>query len=89
MQCCIIYSCHFSYSLHSLFLESHAMKTHYFPTFDDASAHYLRYVDQQYPNRFQDATSIARIKIVEFKRGFALQRGDYGPYFTAYELGLN
>ena len=59
------------------------MKPIYFKTREDAEKVYFEHIDKTYPNKFQDAMSIARIKIVEFKRGFAIQFGDYGPYLEA------
>ena len=62
------------------------MKPIYFKNRDEAESIYLRYIDKIYPNRFQDAFSISRIKLVEFKRGFAIQFGDYGPYLEKHHL---
>ena len=68
------------YTFDHLHLEYEAMKPRYFVTRVEAEVVYLAYVDEIFPNRFQDAFSIARIKIVEFTKGFAIQFGDYGPY---------
>lgn len=73
-------SCRSSYSIYIVFLEDVIMKTTYFKTHAEAETVYLDYIDKEYSNRFQDAFSISRIKIVEFKCGFAIQFGDYGPY---------
>jgi hypothetical protein len=62
------------------------MKPVYFKTRDEAEKVYLEYIDQTFANKFQDAMSIARIKIVEFKKGFAIQFGDYGPYLQKNEV---
>lgn len=62
------------------------MKPVYFKTHAEAEQAYLRYIDQTFPNRFQDAHSITRIKLVEFERGFAIRFGDYGPYLEKHQL---
>jgi len=56
----------------------------YFKALADAEKVYQLYIDEQYPNKFQDAFSVAKVKIVEFKKGFAIQFGDYGPYLEKY-----
>mgnify|MGYP003655635924 CR=1 FL=1 len=61
------------------------MKPIYFKTREEAEKVYLKHIDKTYPNKFQDATSIARVKIVEVKKGFAIQFGDYGPYLENLE----
>lgn len=60
-------------------------KTMYFKTRQDVDKVYLTYVEENYPNRFQDSSSSSRIKIREFTKGFALQFGDYGPYLSNIE----
>ena len=62
------------------------MKPLYFKTRAEAEAVYLAHIDKEYPNRFQDAFSIARVQIREFEKGFAIQFGDYGPYLEKYQL---
>ena len=62
------------------------MEPLYFKTHDEAEKVYLAYIDKEYPNRFQDAFSIARVQIREFKKGFAIQFGDYGPYLEKHQL---
>ena len=62
------------------------MKPLYFKTRDEAEKVYIAYIDKEYPNRFQDAFSIARVQIREFEKGFAIQFGDYGPYLEKYQL---
>jgi hypothetical protein len=62
------------------------MKPIYFITRDEAEKVYLEYIDKTFANKFQDAMSVARIKIVEFKKGFAIQFGDYGPYLQKNEV---
>ena len=61
-------------------------KTAYFKTSQQAHDAMQPWIDKHYPNRFQDARSITRIKIVEFERGFAVQLGDYGRYLTTIEI---
>lgn len=56
------------------------MNPAYFPTAEAAQAAIEAYVDVTYPNKFQDAFSITRIKVIETSLGFAVQFGDYGPY---------
>ena len=58
----------------------------YFKTEQQAHDAMQPWIDQEYPNRFQDALSITRIKIVEFTKGFAIQLGDYGPYLTIEDI---
>ena len=58
----------------------------YFKTSQQAHDAMQPWIDQEYPNRFQDARSITRIKIVEFTKGFAIQLGDYGPYLTIDDI---
>ena len=60
--------------------------TAYFPNRDLAHKAIQPWIDKHYPNRFQDAMSVSRIKIVEFDRGFAVQLGDYGRYLTTLEI---
>lgn len=60
-------------------------QTAYFPSRELAHEALQPWIDQRFPNRFQDAQSISRIKIVEFERGFAIQLGDYGRYLTTLE----
>jgi hypothetical protein len=62
------------------------MRPIYFKTRDEAEKVYLEYIDKTFANKFQDAMSVARIKIVEFKKGFAIQFGDYGPYLQKNEV---
>lgn len=62
------------------------MKPIYFKTRDEAERVYLKYIDETYPNRFQDARSIALVKINEFQKGFAIQFGDYGPYLEKHQV---
>lgn len=62
------------------------MKPVYFKTHAEAERVYLRYIDQTFLNPFQDARSIARVKIVERDKGFAIQFGDYGPYLEKHHL---
>lgn len=62
------------------------MKTIYFKTRSEAEQVFLEYIDRNYPNKFQDARSISTIKINEFKSGFAIQFGDYGPYLEKHEV---
>jgi hypothetical protein len=64
------------------------MKPIYFKTRDEAEKVYLEYIDKTFANKFQDAMSVARIKIVEFKKGFAIQFGDYGPYLQKNQVIL-
>ena len=61
-------------------------KIAYFKTSQQAHDAMQPWIDQEYPNRFQDARSITRIKIVEFTKGFAIQLGDYGPYLTIGDI---
>ena len=61
-------------------------KIAYFKTAQLAHDAMQPWIDQEYPNRFQDARSITRIKIVEFIKGFAIQLGDYGPYLTIEDI---
>jgi hypothetical protein len=58
----------------------------YFKTSQQAHDAMQPWIDQEYPNRFQDARSIMRIKIVEFTKGFAIQIGDCGPYLTIEDI---
>ena len=58
----------------------------YFKTSQQAHDAMQPWIDRTYPNRFQDARSITRIKIVEFTKGFAIQLGDYGPYLTIGDI---
>ena len=44
------------------------------------------YIDKLYPNRFQDARAICRVRIVEYVKGFAVQFGESGPYLTKDQL---
>lgn len=62
------------------------MKPVYFKTQAEAERIYLHYIDQTFPNKFQDAYSVARVKIVEREKGFAIQFGDYGPYLEKHHL---
>jgi hypothetical protein len=62
------------------------MKPIYFKTRDEVEKVFLEYIDRNYPNKFQDAMSIARVQIREFKKGFAIQFGDYGPYLQKHDL---
>lgn len=61
-------------------------KTAYFKTEQQAHDAMQPWIDQEYPNRFQDARSITRIKIVEYIKGFAIQLGDCGPYLTIEDI---
>ena len=58
----------------------------YFKTREGAIEALDQHIDATWPNRFQDARSIARLKLVEFTRGFAWQKGDYGPYMTTGDM---
>jgi len=58
------------------------MKTQYFKTLEQAQYMLSQYIDAIYPNKFQDASSIASLNLVESQRGFAIQRGNYGSYLT-------
>ena len=58
----------------------------YFKTSQQAHDAMQPWIDQEYPNRFQDARSITRIKIVEYVKGFAIQLGDCGPYLTIEDI---
>ncbi len=58
------------------------MKIKYFKTREQANAAIQPWIDEHYPNRFQDARSITRMKLVEYTKGFAWQKGDSGPYLT-------
>lgn len=58
----------------------------YFETAEMAHDAMQPWIDRTYPNRFQDARSISRIKIVEFAKGFAIQLGDYGSYLTNEDI---
>lgn len=58
----------------------------YFKTEQQAHDAMQPWIDQEYPNRFQDAYSISKLKIVEFAKGFAVQFGDYGPYLTTQDI---
>ena len=58
----------------------------YFKTSQQAHDAMQPWIDQEYPNRFQDARSITRIKIVEYIKGFAIQLGDCGPYLTIEDI---
>jgi len=62
------------------------MKPIYFKTRDEAEKVYLDYIDKTFSNKFQDAMAVARIKVVEFKKGFSIQFGDYGPYLQKNEV---
>ena len=62
------------------------MKPIYFKTRAEVEQVFLEYIDRNYPNKFQDAMSIARAQIKEFKKGFAIQLGDYGPYLQKHDL---
>jgi len=63
-----------------------------FKTAAQADAARLEYIDQTFENKFQDARSIVRIKVVEFgglmldmrklPHYFCIQFGDCGPYLT-------
>ena len=61
-------------------------KIAYFKTSQHAHDAMQPWIDQEYPNRFQDARSITRIKIVEFTKGFAIQLVDCGPYLTIEDI---
>jgi len=61
-------------------------KIAYFETAQAAHDAMQPWIDRAYPNRFQDARSITRIKIVEFTKRFAIQIGDYGPYLTNEDI---
>lgn len=56
----------------------------YFKALADAEKVCQLYIDEQYPNKFQYKLEDVKIKIVEFKKGFAVQFGDYGPYLEKY-----
>ena len=58
----------------------------YFKTSDLAHEAMQPYIDEHYPNRFQDAHAIGRIRIVEYVKGFAVQFGEFGPYLTQANL---
>ena len=58
----------------------------YFKTEQQAHNAMQPWTGKEYPNRFQDARSITRTKIVEFTKGFAIQLGDYGPYLTIEDI---
>ena len=58
----------------------------YFKTSQQAHDAVQPWIDQEYPNRFQDVGDITRIKIVEYVKGFAIQLGDYGPYLTIGDI---
>lgn len=53
-----------------------------FRTRELAQAAADKFIGLNFPNKFQDARSIARIKIVEFGNYFCVQFGDYGEYLT-------
>jgi hypothetical protein len=61
-------------------------KIAYFKTAQMAHDAMQPWIDRTYPNRFQDARSITRIKIVEFAKGFAIQLGEYGSYLTNEDI---
>ena len=61
-------------------------KVAYFKTSQAAHDAMQPWIDATYPNRFQDAHSITRVKIVEFTKGFAVQLGDCGPYLTVNQV---
>jgi len=61
-------------------------KTAYFKTEQLAHDAMQPWIDKNYPNRFQDARSITKLKIVEFTKGFAVQFGDCGPYLTVEDI---
>jgi hypothetical protein len=65
------------------------MRTKYFKTREQAIVLMAQYIDAMYPNKFQDARSISSLKLVEFQRGFAIQRGDYGPYLTTDNFAVS
>lgn len=64
------------------------MKTKYFKTRELAQESLAQFIGVTYPNVFQDARSVASLKLVEFQRGFAIQRGDYGPYLTTGNFAI-
>ena len=61
-------------------------KTVYFKTAQQAHDAMQPWIDKEYFDRFQDARSIGRIKIVEYTKGFAIQIGDSGPYLTNEDI---
>lgn len=61
-------------------------KPAYFKTAQAAHDAMQPWIDKRYPNRFQDARSITKLRIVEFTKGFAVQFGDYGPYLTTQDI---
>ena len=61
-------------------------KIAYFKTAQAAHDAMQPWIDRTYPDRFQDAQRISRIKIVEFAKGFAIQLGDHGPYLTNEDI---
>ena len=61
-------------------------KIAYFETSEQAHVAMQPYIDKLYPNRFQDAFAIGRIRIVEYVKGHAVQFGECGPYLTIDQL---
>ena len=56
------------------------MKVRYFKTYTQAQKALSTYVGQSFPNRYQFAGENTGAIIKEFKKGFAIQFGDCGPY---------
>lgn len=56
------------------------MRVIYFKTYTQAQKALSAYVGQSFPNRYQLAGENTSAQIREFKKGFAIQFGDCGPY---------
>lgn len=58
----------------------------YFKTEQQAHDAMQPWIDQEYPNRFQESGESKCAKLVEFTKGFAIQLGDCGPYLTIEDI---
>ena len=56
------------------------MKIRYFKTYAQAQKILENYAGKYFPNRYQFAGENTGAIIREFKKGFAIQFGDCGPY---------
>jgi hypothetical protein len=56
------------------------MKPIYFKTRDEAEKAAEPYKNQHFTNPYQYKNECKAVKIIEFKKGFAIQFGDCGPY---------
>jgi hypothetical protein len=62
------------------------MKPIYFKTRDEAWKAAEPYKNQHFKNVYQYKGECTTVKINEFKKGFAIQFGDYGPYLQKNEV---